>query len=86
MNIPKYLPSKFRKCADEDGAIISYSIPVDKDSYLLGRAELLNEIESKFQRKTTVDFAFSEADVISYQISEGTLNKLKAETQSLREE
>ena len=36
MIIPQYLPNEYRECADEDGVIQKYKIPVDDKSFLLG--------------------------------------------------
>ena len=34
--IPEYLPDIYRECADEDGVMQRYRIPVDVDSFRLG--------------------------------------------------
>lgn len=50
-DIPKFLPNKIRKCADEDGCMTEYKVPVQQDSYIFGYNSAVRLIREKIEEK-----------------------------------
>ena len=49
----RYLPNEYRECADEDGVIQKYKIPVHEPSFKLGRKEVVDWVEDNNHRTGT---------------------------------